>query len=68
MHSVPEDLILNFDQTPLPYVFSASHTLHETGANSVPVVEKGKKKQISQWNFRGYNIRSFSTDAANLRG
>ena len=47
MHSVPEDLILNFDQTPLSYVCSASHTLHEKGAKSVPLVGKGKKKQIT---------------------
>ena len=47
MHRVPEDLILNLDQTPLSYVCSASHILHEEGAKSVPLVGKGKKKQIT---------------------
>ena len=37
IHSVPEDLILNFDQTPLSYVCSASHTLHKKGEKSVPL-------------------------------
>ena len=41
IHSVPEDLILNFDQTPLSYVCSASHTLHKKGEKSVPLVGKG---------------------------
>ena len=27
--NVPEDLILNFDQTPLTYICSSSHTLHQ---------------------------------------
>ena len=44
---MPEDLNLNLDQTPLSYVCSASHTLHEKGAKSVPLVGKGKKKQIT---------------------
>ena len=38
IHSVPEDLILNFDQTPLSYVCSASHTLHKNREKSVPLV------------------------------
>ena len=46
-YQVPDDLILNFDQTPLPYVCVSNHTLHEKGASSVPLVGKGKKKQIT---------------------
>ena len=46
MHRVPEDVILNLDQTPLSYVCSASHTLHEKGAKSVPLLGKDQKKQI----------------------
>lgn len=48
--SLPEDLILNFDQTPLFYVCSASHTLHKKGGGGgkrVPLVGKGEKKQIT---------------------
>ena len=44
---MPEDLNLNLDQIPLSYVCSASHTLHEKGAKNVPLVGKGKKKQIT---------------------
>ena len=47
LYEIPYDLILNFDQTPLPYVCSSNHTLHEKGASSVPIVGKGKKKQIT---------------------
>ena len=47
MHRVSEDLILSLDQTLLSYVCSACHTLHEKGAKSVPLVGKGKKKQIT---------------------
>lgn len=46
-HDIPEDLILNFDQTPLSYVSAPNHTLHVKGASSVPLVGKGKKKQIT---------------------
>ena len=46
-HEIPGDLILNFDQTPLAYVCSSSHTLREKGASSVPIIGKGKKKQIT---------------------
>ena len=47
MHRVLEDLMLNLDQTLLSRVCSASHTLHEKGAKSVPFVGKGKTKQIT---------------------
>ena len=46
-HNIPDDMILNFDQTPLSYVSSPGHTLHFKGASNVPLVGKGKKKQIT---------------------
>jgi len=46
-HDIPEDLILNFDQTPLPYICSTKHTLEVQGTKNVPIVGKGKKKQIT---------------------
>ena len=46
-HQIPDDLIINFDQTPLSYVYSLHHTLHFKGGKSVPVVVKGKSKQIT---------------------
>ena len=45
--NVTEDLILKFDQTPLTYVCSSSHTLHQKGSASVPLIGMGKKKQIT---------------------
>ena len=46
-HKTPEDLIINIDQTPLPYVCTGKRTYHTCGASSVPLVGKGKKKQIT---------------------
>ena len=46
-HDIPDDLIINFDQTPLSYICSPNHTLHQRGAKSVPLISKGKKKQIT---------------------
>ena len=46
-NDIPDDLIINFDQTPLSYVSSPNHTLEVQGATSEPLVGKGKKKQIT---------------------
>ena len=44
---IPEDLIINFDQTALPYVCTRKRTYHIQGASNVPLVGRGKKKQIT---------------------
>ena len=46
-HSIPDNLIINFDQTPLPYVVPGNSTLNEKSAKSVPLQGKGKKKQVT---------------------
>ena len=46
-HSILDDLIIKFDQTPLPDVVTGNSTLNEKGAKSVPLQAKGKKKQIT---------------------
>ena len=46
-HQIPDDLIINFDQTPLSYVCSPNHTLHFKGGKSVLLIGKGKSKQIT---------------------
>lgn len=46
-HEIPDELVLNFDQTPLSYVCSSKHTLHPKGEKSVPLIGKGKQKQIT---------------------
>ena len=34
-HNIPDELILNFHQTPLSYICSPNHTLHFRGAKNV---------------------------------
>ena len=46
-HSIPDDLIISFDQIPLPYVVTDNSTLNGKGAKSVPLQGKGKKKQTT---------------------
>ena len=46
-HEIPEDLIINFDQTPLPYISTGNRTYAKKGSSNVPLVGKGKKKQIA---------------------
>ena len=46
-HKIPEELILNYDQTPLSYVCISNTTLEVRGSKSVPIVGKGKQKQIT---------------------
>ena len=46
-HNIPDELIVNFDQTPLSYVSSSKHTLHFKGQKSVPLIGKGRQKQIT---------------------
>ena len=46
-HEIPEDLIINFDQTLLSYVCTGKRTYHTQGASNVPLVGKGKRKQIT---------------------
>ena len=46
-HSIPDDLIINFDQNPLSYVVTGNSTLDEKGVKYVPLQGKGKKKQIT---------------------
>ena len=40
------DLIINFDQTPLPYVCTGKRTYHTQDASNVPLVGKGKKSKL----------------------
>ena len=45
-HTIPEELILNFDQTPLPYICSSNHTLHKKGDKTVPIVGKKRNRSL----------------------
>ena len=46
-HQIPDDLIINLEQTSLSDVCSPNHTLHFKGGKSVPLVGKEKSKQIT---------------------
>ena len=39
-HEIPEDLIVNFDQTPLPYVCTGKRTYYTQGASNLSLVGK----------------------------
>ena len=43
-HEIPEDLITNFDQTPLPYICTENHSYAKKGSSNVPLVRKIKKQ------------------------
>ena len=44
-HQIPNDLVLNFDQTPLSYICTGKTTLE--GTKNVPLVGIGKQKQTT---------------------
>ena len=46
-YDIPDELILNYDQTPLSYVYAPNHALHTGGEANIPLIGKGKKKQIT---------------------
>ena len=46
-HQIPDDLIIDFDQTPLSYVCSPNHTIHFKGGKSIALVGKRKSKQVA---------------------
>ena len=46
-YQIPDDLIINFDETPLLYVCSPNHTLQFKGHKSVSLAGKGYSKQIT---------------------
>ena len=46
-HEIPEDLTINFDQTPVLHVCTGKRTYHTQGASNAPLVGKGKKANYS---------------------
>ena len=46
-HKIPEELILNYDQTLLSYACTSKTALEVRGSKSVAIVGKGKQKQIT---------------------
>ena len=64
-YSIPDDLIINFDQTPLPYIITGNSTLNEKGTKSVPLQGKGKK-EANHRNFHSLNERWLPSNAANI--
>ena len=46
-HDIPEDLILNLDQTPLSYLSPGKYTFNPKGAHNVPIKGVDDKRQIT---------------------
>ena len=46
-HAIPDDLIINLDETPLRIVPVAKRTLEQVGAKQVPIVGKEDKREIT---------------------
>ena len=63
-HEISLSLVINFDQTPLPYVCSSNQTLEERGKKDIPIKGKGKKKQIT--GIFAISMTGFSPNTINL--
>ena len=44
-YGIPDELILNYDQTPFSYVCVPNHALHTGGEANIPLIGKGKKNR-----------------------
>ena len=42
-YDIPDELILNYDLTPLSYICAPNHALHTRGEANLPLIGKGKK-------------------------
>ena len=60
----PEDLIINFDQTPLPYVCTGKRTCHTQSASNVSLV--GKAKKVNYRYLHKNYVWAVSTNASHL--
>ena len=63
-HKFPEDLIINFDQTPLPYVCTGKRTCHTQSASNVSLV--GKAKKVNYRYLHNNYVWAVSTNASHL--
>ena len=46
-HKIPPELIINIDQTPLPFVLISKYTLEKKGTSRVPVLGTSDYRQIT---------------------
>ena len=46
-HDIPDDLVINLDQTPLSYVSPGKYTMHQKGEKHVPINGLDDKRQIT---------------------
>ena len=49
MDEIPEDLIINFDQTGIHYIPVSDWTMAEEGSKRVEIVGKGDKGSLQQF-------------------
>ena len=67
MEEIPQDLVINWDQTGIHYVPVSSYTMEKEGAKRVELVGIDDKRQITAV-FCRYHGWSFLTDTVNLQG
>ena len=65
MDEIPEELIINFDQTALNYVPATPWTMEEQRTKRIEVIGKGAKRQITAMFWWDHDGRFFTT-AINL--
>ena len=46
-HNIPPQLIINIDQTPLPYVLISKYTMNKKGEKKVPILGTDDYRQIT---------------------
>ena len=62
---IPPDLIINLDQTPLPYCLVNQYTIAKKGSKQVAIAGSSDHRKITG-TFSYYTIRKVSSHAVNL--
>ncbi len=47
MNEIPEELIFNWDQTPLQFVPTGQWTMHKAGEKIIPIANSDDKRQVT---------------------
>ena len=63
-HEIPEDLLINFDQTFLVYICTGKHTYHTQDVSNVPLV--GNRKKTNYRYLHNNYVWAVSTNPAHL--
>ncbi|MEO0687886.1 MAG: hypothetical protein AAFY76_23235 [Cyanobacteria bacterium J06649_11] len=47
-HDIPDDLVINIDQTPLPFILLSKYTMDKKNEKLVPIANSADYQEISQ--------------------